>query len=99
MGNLRENGILKSERVYKILSKIDRKNFVAVNQQMRAYQDCPLPIGWNTTISAPHMHAHTLEVLRDFARIGGKALDVGFDLIKFVNEQYIKEKKNNFNLL
>ena len=31
------------------------------NMYPDAYEDMPRPIGWNTTISAPHMHAVTLE--------------------------------------
>lgn len=37
----------------------------------------PRPIGWNTTISAPHMHGMTLEKLQDALIPGGKALDIG----------------------
>lgn len=40
--------------------KIYRKNFMSENMYSEAYDDCPRPIGWNTTISAPHMHAWTL---------------------------------------
>lgn len=37
----------------------------------------PRPIGFNATISAPHMHAHALEDLEEFIRPGMKVLDVG----------------------
>ena len=43
----------------------------------KCYFDRALPIGWNTTISAPHMHANTLEILKDKLIKGGKALDIG----------------------
>ena len=37
----------------------------------------PRGIGWNTTISAPHMHAMTLEKLISHLKPGAKALDIG----------------------
>ena len=43
----------------------------------RRPQDAPLPIGYHETISAPHMHATCLELLRDHLRPGARVLDVG----------------------
>jgi protein-L-isoaspartate(D-aspartate) O-methyltransferase len=40
--------------------------------------DSPQSINYNVTISAPHMHAYCLELLKDHLKEGGKALDVGF---------------------
>lgn len=40
-------------------------------------QDTPLPIGYGETISAPHMHATCLELLRGHLRPGARVLDVG----------------------
>lgn len=40
-------------------------------------QDAPLPIGYHETISAPHMHATCLELLREHLRPGARVLDVG----------------------
>lgn len=59
------------------MSKIDRKNYVTDEMYHNAYSDMPKPIGWNTTISAPHMHAMTLEKLVPKLIQGGKALDIG----------------------
>ena len=39
--------------------------------------DAPQSIGYGVTISAPHMHAHALEILKDNLFEGAKALDVG----------------------
>lgn len=40
--------------------------------------DRPQPIGFRATISAPHMHAHALEVLSPaIPAEGGRVLDVG----------------------
>ena len=41
------------------------------------YLDTPLPLGWGATISAPHMHAYALELLRGWLRPGARVLDVG----------------------
>lgn len=57
--------------------KIDRKNFVTDDARNQAYQDIPRSIGWGTTISAPHMHAVTLEHIYSKLVKGGKALDIG----------------------
>merc|ERR1711939_850814 len=42
-----------------------------------AYQDSPQPIGFEATISAPHMHAHALEYLLPTLKPGASVLDVG----------------------
>lgn len=41
------------------------------------YMDSPQSIGYAVTISAPHMHAHALELLADHLKEGSRALDVG----------------------
>jgi protein-L-isoaspartate(D-aspartate) O-methyltransferase len=50
---------LKSDKVEKIFKSIDRKDFTTTDP----YEDNAQRIGFNTTISAPHMHATTLEHL------------------------------------
>jgi protein-L-isoaspartate(D-aspartate) O-methyltransferase len=45
------------------MSTVDRKHFVPESKIDQCYIDTPLKIGWNTTISAPHMHAITIEAL------------------------------------
>ena len=37
-----------------------------------SYRDAPQPIGYNATISAPHMHATCLEILKDHLLPGNK---------------------------
>jgi protein-L-isoaspartate(D-aspartate) O-methyltransferase len=73
---LKERGMI-SQRVYELMARIDRKNYVPDDIMHTAYSDIPRPIGFNTTISAPHMHAMTLEKLKDHLKAGGKALDIG----------------------
>jgi len=41
------------------------------------YQDIPLPIGFDETISAPHMHATCLELLEEHVTENSRILDVG----------------------
>lgn len=73
VGNLKSQGILNNERTVKSMLAVDRKNYAKGN----AYQDAPQTIGYGVTISAPHMHAHALELLTDQLGEGMKALDVG----------------------
>lgn len=67
------NGIIRSEAVEQAMTTIDRGNYSKSN----AYMDAPQRIGYSVTISAPHMHAHALELLRDHLVAGERALDVG----------------------
>ncbi|XP_023235164.1 protein-L-isoaspartate(D-aspartate) O-methyltransferase-like isoform X2 [Centruroides sculpturatus] len=71
--NLKKNVIIRSERVEKAMLAVDRGNYCKHN----AYMDSPQGIGFAVTISAPHMHAHALELLKDNLYEGAKALDVG----------------------
>eukprot|EP01130_Rhizamoeba_saxonica_P004076 TRINITY_DN1677_c0_g1_i1.p1 TRINITY_DN1677_c0_g1~~TRINITY_DN1677_c0_g1_i1.p1 ORF type:complete len:190 (+),score=39.02 TRINITY_DN1677_c0_g1_i1:459-1028(+) len=57
------------------MMQVDRKNYTTSMED--AYYDRPLSIGGNQTISAPHMHATALELLKDNLFPGAKALDVG----------------------
>jgi len=67
------NNIIKSKEVRDTMVLVDRGNYIKHN----AYMDAPQTLGYNITISAPHMHAHALELLRDHLRPGMRALDVG----------------------
>ena len=68
------NGDIKCEKVYNAMLEVDRKDFAPVFP----YEDSPQSINYNVTISAPHMHAYCLELLKDHLKEGNKALDVGF---------------------
>eukprot|EP00735_Rhodelphis_limneticus_P004024 TRINITY_DN15572_c0_g1::TRINITY_DN15572_c0_g1_i1::g.28483::m.28483 TRINITY_DN15572_c0_g1::TRINITY_DN15572_c0_g1_i1::g.28483 ORF type:complete len:249 (-),score=26.27,sp/P22062/PIMT_RAT/55.16/7e-80,PCMT/PF01135.14/1.4e-73,Methyltransf_31/PF13847.1/3.7e+03,Methyltransf_31/PF13847.1/1.5e-08,Methyltransf_18/PF12847.2/5.9e-08,Methyltransf_26/PF13659.1/0.00024,Methyltransf_26/PF13659.1/4.4e+03,GCD14/PF08704.5/0.00033,PrmA/PF06325.8/0.00045,Ubie_methyltran/PF01209.13/0.0006,Methyltransf_11/PF08241.7/0. len=72
--NLKRNGIITSPRVEAAMLSIDRGKYTSSSSP---YADHPEPIGYGQTISAPHMHAHTLELLEPFLKSGSKALDVG----------------------
>lgn len=72
--NLIDSSLIRSPRVAKVMQATDRGFYVA----QEAYEDRPQPIGFRATISAPHMHAHALEVLSPVVpQDGGKVLDVG----------------------
>ena len=70
---LKANGIIQTDKVAAAMKKVDRKNYCPLN----SYVDSPQSIGYNATISAPHMHAHALELLRGHLYEGASVLDVG----------------------
>lgn len=71
--NLKANGIVKNPRVVEAMKAVDR-GFYSRNNP---YMDAPQGIGYAVTISAPHMHAHALDLLADRLVDGAHALDVG----------------------
>ncbi|CAN4088018.1 unnamed protein product [Withania somnifera] len=72
---LHRYGVVKSQKVTEIMETVDRGLFVP--EGTPAYVDSPMSIGYNATISAPHMHAMCLELLEDRLQPGMHALDVG----------------------
>lgn len=75
MQHLQNYGIIKSKKVAQVMETIDRGLFVP--EDTPPYVDSPMRIGYNATISAPHMHAMCLELLEDYLKPGMHALDVG----------------------
>ncbi|XP_039179806.1 protein-L-isoaspartate(D-aspartate) O-methyltransferase-like isoform X2 [Crotalus tigris] len=73
INNLYKNGVIKSQSVYAAMLATDRAHYT----NYYPYMDSPQSIGYKATISAPHMHAHALELLKDQLVEGAKALDVG----------------------
>eukprot|EP00184_Porphyridium_aerugineum_P008036 CAMPEP_0184692108 /NCGR_PEP_ID=MMETSP0313-20130426/726_1 /TAXON_ID=2792 /ORGANISM="Porphyridium aerugineum, Strain SAG 1380-2" /LENGTH=229 /DNA_ID=CAMNT_0027149915 /DNA_START=615 /DNA_END=1304 /DNA_ORIENTATION=- len=73
--NLKRNGLVHSKDVEDAMRQVDRVNYV--KETRLAYQDAPSGIGYNATISAPHMHAFCLEQLLEQLQPGMRALDVG----------------------
>ncbi len=53
---IQERGI-KEPRLLQVLKTIPRHAFIPVELQTEAYEDCPLPIGNNQTISQPYIVA------------------------------------------
>lgn len=72
---LQRYGIVRSKKVAEIMGTLDRGLFVPDGAP--AYTDSPMQIGYNATISAPHMHAKCLELLEENLQPGMCALDVG----------------------
>ena len=56
------------------MRRTDRGNYAP---KSGAFEDRPQRIGFNVTISAPHMHAHALEHMLPCLRGGATVLDVG----------------------
>ncbi|XP_051123238.1 protein-L-isoaspartate O-methyltransferase 1-like [Andrographis paniculata] len=73
--HLRNYGVIKSQKVVEVMETIDRALFVP--EGTPPYVDSPMQIGYNATISAPHMHAMCLELLENHLKPGMHALDVG----------------------
>ena len=59
---LRRRGLTDS-RVLEAMARVPRHLFVAEEQAHEAYEDHPLPIGWDQTISQPYMVASMTEAL------------------------------------
>lgn len=72
--HLVSQGIVRTPKVNQVMRKVDRGDFC---DSYGAYDDSPQPIGYNATISAPHMHAFCLEWLADILKPDNKVLDVG----------------------
>lgn len=72
-------GAVKHKDIDRVLRAVDRGFFCGEANMPKhyIYQDSPLPIGYGETISAPHMHATCLEILRTHLRPGARVLDVG----------------------
>jgi len=73
---LEEEGIIKSEAVRKAMLKVPREDFILPEHRVSAYEDTPLPIPAEATISAPHMHAMYLSAAQ--LKPGDSVLEIGF---------------------
>ena len=72
---------IKSEKVADVMLEVDRGDFTPQNiyaySPKYKYANRPVSIGFNVTISAPHMHAFALEILSEYCTPHSKILDVG----------------------
>ncbi len=73
--DLLNSGYIKSNSVKKTMLKVQRELFVPEDYYSRSYEDVPLPIPGDQTISAPHMHAITLSELK--LKNGERVLEIG----------------------
>ena len=72
LNKLQEQNIIKTSKVYDILSSVDRALFTHKSTQF-TYENTPPRI----SITSPHMYAPILEALKPFLSPGNKVLDVG----------------------
>jgi len=71
---LKPRGI-KDERVLAAMAKVPREEFVPADERSDAYEDGPLPIGYDQTISQPYIVAFMTEQLRPKPR--DRVLEIG----------------------
>ncbi|KAL0219616.1 hypothetical protein P9112_005269 [Eukaryota sp. TZLM1-RC] len=72
---VKAEGMLRDTRIEQAMRAIDRKDFV--REKASAYIDAPASIGYGQTISAPHIHARMMELLKNSLKEGCNVLDVG----------------------
>ena len=70
-----QDGYLKTKELIEAFEQIDRADFVPEDQREHAYDNTPLSIGFNQTISQPLSVAFMLELLEPKA--GERVLDIG----------------------
>ncbi len=66
---------ISSRNVLNAMRQVPRHEFVPENVKSLAYEDSPLPIGHNQTISQPYIVAYMSEALR--VKPGSKILEIG----------------------
>jgi protein-L-isoaspartate(D-aspartate) O-methyltransferase len=66
---------IKDERVLAAMAKVPREEFVPVDERSDAYEDGPLPIGYDQTISQPYIVAFMTEQLRP--KPSDRVLEIG----------------------
>ncbi|XP_053980740.1 protein-L-isoaspartate(D-aspartate) O-methyltransferase-like [Hylaeus volcanicus] len=74
VAKLKEAGLIATGTAEAAMIAVDRARYC---HEANPYLDQPRRIGYNVTISAPHMHAYALSILSDQLFDGAKALDVG----------------------
>ena len=71
---LRGRGI-KDERVLAAMGKVPREEFVPPESRDASYEDAPLPIGYDQTISQPYIVAFMTQQLR--LKPSDRVLEIG----------------------
>ena len=66
---------IRDRRVLDVMRKVARHLFVPEAQRSRAYEDTPLPIGYNQTISQPYIVAYMTQALD--VQPGHHVLEIG----------------------
>ena len=88
--SLRLEGYLKSKNAISVFQNLPREDFMPQSISNK-YEDRPFSIGYNATISAPHMHAIALELLEPKLSTSKSCLDVGSGTgyLKFLKLEYL----------
>jgi len=71
---LKAHGI-KNERVLAAMAKVAREEFIPAGARVEAYEDGPLPIGYDQTISQPYIVAFMTDQLRP--KRSDRVLEIG----------------------
>ena len=71
---IRARGV-RNTRVLDAMAKVPREQFIPPAQQSEAYEDHPVPIGFNQTISQPYIVGYMTEALR--IEPGHRVLEIG----------------------
>src|SRR5262249_54145509 len=66
---------IKDERVLEAMAKVPREEFIPADERSDAYEDGPLPIGYDQTISQPYIVAFMTEQLRP--KPSDRVLEIG----------------------
>ena len=66
---------IKDERVLAAMAKVPREEFIPMDARADAYEDGPLPIGYDQTISQPYIVAFMTEQLRP--KRSDRVLEIG----------------------
>uniref|UniRef100_A0A8C7BZN5 Protein-L-isoaspartate(D-aspartate) O-methyltransferase n=1 Tax=Neovison vison TaxID=452646 RepID=A0A8C7BZN5_NEOVI len=80
--NLRKNGIIKTDKVFEVMLATDRSHYAKCNP----YMDSPQSIGFQATISAPHM-------------VGSSGKVIGIDHIKELVDDSINNVRKDDPML
>jgi len=73
----KKEGIVKDKKIIDAFMKVPREEFVPKNLREYAYDDAPLPIGYNSTISQPTTIVMMLEWLELENKEDFKILEIG----------------------
>ncbi|KAF9951788.1 hypothetical protein BGZ72_006765, partial [Mortierella alpina] len=74
VNRLSQANLISTAAVKRAMLAVDRGNF----SKYKPYEDAPQTLGYNATISAPHMHAAALESLAPFLFPGARGSGSGY---------------------
>ena len=75
--SLIKHGVLHTRAVIDAFDATDRSVFVPNKHINMAYENRPVPLGFQANISTPQHHAHVMELMAPALRAGNRAVDIG----------------------